>query len=103
MKHHWNKGKAQDGHGNQYNCYFCDKCDYLVVAFPQLPEESRHMPGSRLILIRQKDLTITDVERFTKKYNVTECPSDDDGDQEEMNVTMAERFKRIVASLVGKK
>lgn len=100
MKHRWTKGRAHDNNGNEYNCFFCGNCEYLVVAFPQLPEESRHMPGHRIILLRQKDLTIQDVEKFTKKYDVAECPRDDN-EEGHVKVTaeMNKAFQVALASV----
>lgn len=70
QNHKWQKVSVHDNNGNEYNGYLCTHCEYLVVAYPPLDRESHHEPDYRLILIRAKDLTLADVDKYIKKYDV---------------------------------
>lgn len=79
-KHSWIPAKATDGQ-NEFQAFLCknDGCSYLVVAYPPLHKESEHDPRHRLILIKAKEITLKDVEKYTRQYKVYECESSENG------------------------
>lgn len=92
MAHQWQRVQLEDNHGNMYNGYLCEHCEYIVVAYPPLGQESYHDSDYRLILVRLKDLTPKDADKWCAHYKV-ECESNGKHCSE---LATAARFTRTI-------
>lgn len=54
-EHKWQKGSLQG-----FQAFRCEKCLYIVVAYPELKDEIEHLPEDRVILTRKDTITDED-------------------------------------------